>query len=190
MDPKAMIADRILKANRASYVLRQAISASGSNNIVDVKLATTLFDKMVSPILLYGCCVWGVENSTNLIYLKNISEGTNTRMIALNELSKCGKYIDIVSARRIGRCTETQPRDILVNLIDFEDKLFLLYLNKNKTLKDNLCNYDLKVDNLSYESVHTRYLKVVFGTSKFTSNMAVLGDTGRFPIPSRHYPYV
>jgi len=161
MDPKAMIADRMLKANRASYVLRQAISANGSNNIVDVKLATKLFDKMISPILLYGCCVWGVENSTNLIYLKNISEGNNTRMLALNELYKCGKHIEIVSARRVGRGTDTQPRDILVNLLDFEDKLFLLYLNKSTMLKDKICNYDLKIDNLAYESVHTKFLKVI-----------------------------
>ena len=52
-----MIDDRILKANRAIFLVRQALSA-GSN--VSIDLAESIFDKKVSPILLYGCPLWGV----------------------------------------------------------------------------------------------------------------------------------
>ncbi len=47
-----MIQDLINKANRAAFVLKKALSV-GQN--VSVKLAMTLFDKQISPILLYCC---------------------------------------------------------------------------------------------------------------------------------------
>jgi hypothetical protein len=182
LDAKAMINDRIAKANRAVYVLRQALSSSGSNNIIDIKLATSLFDKLVSPVLLYGCCVWGLSNPTNQVYLKNVNEGGNTRLTASKELSKCGKLIDIVSARRVGRINERQPRDILINIRNFDDKLYLLYSNTDSSIKKNLSNFDLKLDDQLYETVHTKFMKVILGASKYTSNTAVFGELGRFPI--------
>jgi len=182
MDSKVMIEDRIRKANRAAYVLRQGLSSSGDNNIIDVKIACNLFDKMVSPILLYGCCVWGVSNPTNFIYLTDVPEGGNTRTVALNLLSRSGKSIEIVSARRVGRVNGSQPRNILIDLRTFDDKLFILYSNKDKHLNSKLCNYDLILHRPAYEMVHTNFMKVVLGTSKYTSNMSVLGELGRFPV--------
>ena len=44
--------DRIEKAQKASFVIRQAISTSQN---VSVNLALSLFDKQIEPILLYGC---------------------------------------------------------------------------------------------------------------------------------------
>ncbi len=51
-----MVDDRILKANRAAFLVRQALSA-GSN--VSVSLPESIFDGKIAPILLYGCPLWG-----------------------------------------------------------------------------------------------------------------------------------
>ena len=58
----------------------------------------------------------------------------------------------------------------------------LLYNNKRISLKENIGNYDINWEDMSYEKVHTKFLKIVLGTSKYTSNIAVLSDLGRFPI--------
>ena len=58
MNMKYMIDGRMLKANRAAYLLRQAIS-TGSGNIINIKLAMNLFDKLILFVLVYGFCVWG-----------------------------------------------------------------------------------------------------------------------------------
>ena len=184
LDSKAMIEDRITKANRAAYVLRQGLSVAGTNNVIDIKLAMSLFDKLVAPILLYGCPIWAMANSTNLIYLQNIQEGENTRTLAISELSKCGKQIEINYARRVGRPSDNHNRDILIDLKHYDDKTLLLYSNTDMSLKQKLRKYDVSLhmyDSLC-EKVHTRFLKSVLSVSKFTSNMAVFGDLGRLPI--------
>ncbi len=66
MNHTIMMEDRILKANRAAYLLRQALSCNG--NMLNVKLAINLFDKIISPILLYGSYIWGMPKPTNLLY--------------------------------------------------------------------------------------------------------------------------
>ena len=72
--------DRIQKANRATYLLRQATSCNGY--IINIKLAIKLFDKIISPILLYGCCVWGIPKTTiNYVYVNGIAEGAITRSV-------------------------------------------------------------------------------------------------------------
>ncbi len=49
---KASIEDRCEKSRRAMYLIRKALATTGN---VSVKLALSLFDKVISPILLYGC---------------------------------------------------------------------------------------------------------------------------------------
>ena len=71
---KAMVDDRVLKANRASFWLKQDLSSQGN---IDVGLATYLFDKMISPILLYGCSFWGIPNKTKLFCVNNVQENVN-----------------------------------------------------------------------------------------------------------------
>jgi hypothetical protein len=38
----------------------------GRKHGLSVKIQLDLFDKMVKPILLYGCEVWGFSNNNNL----------------------------------------------------------------------------------------------------------------------------
>ena len=105
--------------------------------MIDVKLALSRFDKLVSPVL-YGCCVWGVSDPTNRIYLYNINKDGHPRNIVLTELSKCGNDIKIISARRVGRISEHKPRDILVDVGSYDQTLLLLYNNKDISLKENI----------------------------------------------------
>jgi hypothetical protein len=79
MSVDAMIEDKIKKVNRASYLLRQALSAKCN---VNVDLATSLYDKMILPVLLYGCCIWAIPKTTNLVYIENLPEDGNTRELA------------------------------------------------------------------------------------------------------------
>ena len=43
----------------------------------------------------------------------------------------------------------------------------------------------LNVDSLEMEKVHTRFIKMVLGVNNKTSNLAVYGETGRFPLVLR-----
>ena len=56
------IEDRVSKAERAICMLRQVLASDGN---VSIKLALSLFDKQISPILLYGCSIWGIQSCTN-----------------------------------------------------------------------------------------------------------------------------
>ena len=47
-----LIQGRVLQATRMANMILQAIK---TNKNVSVKLAISLFDKQISPILLYGC---------------------------------------------------------------------------------------------------------------------------------------
>ena len=50
------ISNRVNKANRAIYVLRQTLTSVGNANI---NPACSLFDKQIQPIIMYGCPIWG-----------------------------------------------------------------------------------------------------------------------------------
>ena len=49
------MADRVDKATKAMYAIRDAISHYKN---ISTSLANTLFDKQISPILLYGSVLW------------------------------------------------------------------------------------------------------------------------------------
>jgi hypothetical protein len=49
--------------------MQQALSTTGNN---DVKLALSLYDRQILPILTYGCVIWGVPNRTNHLYIEHI----------------------------------------------------------------------------------------------------------------------
>ena len=63
------ISDRVSKASRAIYVLKQAISTVGN---VNVKLALSIFDKQIQLIISYGCVNWALPSSSKYIYLDNV----------------------------------------------------------------------------------------------------------------------
>ena len=78
---RATIQDRMAKASRVSHMILQALR---TNRNVSAKLAMSLFDKQIIPILLYGSSVWSLPQTQNLCYLECQSENTNTRSIVNN----------------------------------------------------------------------------------------------------------
>ena len=55
-----LINDRVMKAKMVSNMVLQALS---TNKNVSVRLALSLFDKQITPILLYGCPIWSLPDS-------------------------------------------------------------------------------------------------------------------------------
>ena len=73
---KAKITDRHSKANKKANVILRAIN---TNNNVNVRLAKSLFDKQIVPILLCGSAIWSILKEHNLLYLEQIYQKTKTR---------------------------------------------------------------------------------------------------------------
>ena len=71
--------DRIDKASRMADMVLRAIRTTGN---VSVKLTLNIFDKQISPVVLYGSAIWVTPKSFNLLYLDNQDEGENARTIA------------------------------------------------------------------------------------------------------------
>ena len=95
-----MIEDRVTKANRAIFLVRQALTV-GSN--VSVSLAESIFDKKITPILLYGCPMWGVPQIKNILKLQ-VEElpSEDKKSFIVNAFSCIGCHIskeDIASIR-------------------------------------------------------------------------------------------
>ena len=93
-----LINDHVMKAKRVSNMVLQAL---GTNRNVSVRLALSLFDKQITPILLYGCPIWSLPDSQNLIYLIYQPEGDNTKDIVSKAIfEKLGKRVSFVYARQ------------------------------------------------------------------------------------------
>ena len=61
------IQDRMSKTNRAIHMIKQVLGYSSN---VSVKLAISLFDKLISPILLYGSSIWSIPDCNRHIHIK------------------------------------------------------------------------------------------------------------------------
>ncbi len=88
--------DRCEKSNRAVWLIRKAISVTSN---INVKLALTLFDKMIAPIVLYGCDIWGAQEINKCIYVSKIKESDNCRNVVKNILGE----IAFSSCKRVGK---------------------------------------------------------------------------------------
>ena len=145
---KATITDRHSKASKMANVILRAIN---TNNNINVRLAMSLFDKQIVPILLYGSAIWSIPKEHNLLYLEQIPENENTRKIVSETLEKiCGKSIDLRYARRVGKRDPNTPRRILINVKHISDKMELLR---------NSCKYRCVVSNFGNENVFNSELE-------------------------------
>ena len=93
------VEDRILKANRAIYMVKQALSTDAN---INCSLTMNIFQKQILPILTYGCAIWGLPKENNYIYLTGLKECTEYKDIIY-------KYIDkknILFCKRVGKITQ------------------------------------------------------------------------------------
>lgn len=179
-----MINDRIVKAKRAMFMLKKALNTSTN---VSVKLATSLFDKSISPILLYGCSIWGMPENRNIISMKfDKIPMTNVKSFVcekLNSISCNFEYDDIIISR-INRETET------INIKLFEPVLMYHILDcyiKNKNSVNFCIEHCIKDKKSNIEKIHANFCKFALGVSKYTSTTLSLGELGRFPIEIKMY---
>ena len=82
------------------------IQARRTNKTVSTKLALTLFDNQILPILLYGSPTWSLPTSHNFICLSDQSENGDTRGIALRSL--LDRDVPFTFARRVGKTVHGQ----------------------------------------------------------------------------------
>ena len=57
---KNMIHDRVEKAKKAIFAVTRALKTTQN---VSARLAISIFDKQIQPILTYGCQLWGIPNA-------------------------------------------------------------------------------------------------------------------------------
>ena len=80
---QSIIKDRIAKATKVGHMVLQALS---TNKNISTKLSMNIFDKQISPILMYGCAIWGTSKTHNLVYLEKYVKSGITRNIVASTL--------------------------------------------------------------------------------------------------------
>ena len=110
------INDRTTKTNRAIHMLRQIL---GYTNNAAIKLALSLFDKQMQPILIYGCSIWSMSDHNRHIMIHLDRTETKVKQqvnnICDDRLQRHIK-IDEIRAYRV---------------LNIEDKIDLLYKSSN-----------------------------------------------------------
>lgn len=175
MNFKHTISDRLAKALKMANMVQRALHTSHNTS---AKLSLSLFDKQISPILLYGSAIWGVPDNHNFLYLNDQPEGGNTRRIVENALrTTCGFDVPIRNTRRVGKRTNGTCRRILIQLQNVQDKE-IIFRNANSFSFSMFCNNSLT----QVDKFQSDFCKRSLNISKYASNLAVLGELGRFPL--------
>ena len=173
-----MVEDRITKANRALFMIKQAMGDS-LNTSLDLSL--TIFDKKIEPILLYGCPIWGVPQCNNYLRLHSASIPVKVKEHAKQILSiYSDKDINILWCK-----ADRVNNSILVKLESIDDKIRILE-NRNKSIgpclfEDHTC----QTQTLNYEKVQTNFCKSLLHVPRSKSNHLVLSELGRFPLKNK-----
>lgn len=171
---KYMIEDRMEKAKRMLYPIKQLVLAG---NNINLPVALSVFDKQVAPVLLYGTPVWTLPENNKFLYVNGVPEtNENTKSLVEGFIENVvGKRMIIKSAKRIGKAQTNEPRKILAEMSDVKDRDVLLY-NQNTTM---FTKYERKEKN-KIESVANNLYKFLLGQSKFASTTACMGELGRY----------
>ena len=139
--------------------------------------------KQIYPILSYGCSIWSLPDTHNLIYLDAQNENQNARNIVSNILfNLLRRNVPIKYARRIGRKKHGHNRSILIRLSSYDDVMEIMRASQGSCY----CFRKFQEKNPSdLEKVHTNYMKRSLNINKHASNLCVYGELDRFPITHR-----
>ncbi len=173
-----MVQDRINKTNRAAFVLHKALSV-GQN--VSVQLAMTLFEKQLSPILLYGCSLWGIPDRMNYLKIKSdiLMDVDNIRKAVINLFHSSG--VNFVNDNLLLIRRNRAKNEICIKVTDIACKREIL--SKLHAVPVSLLIEDFyPKSTVGFEKPHTNFAKFALGVSKYESNTLVLGELGKFPI--------
>jgi potassium voltage-gated channel Eag-related subfamily H protein 8 len=174
------IKGRILKASRAASMCRQAQFTTGN---VDVRLALSIFEKQILPILSYGCPIWGMPNFTNTIYLDELPDNVQATAHA-RELVRnvCQSNVKIDLARKVKAPMDTNGQSVLMKFQNYLDKE--CFIHDCGEYRDNIVSRDAdwECDKIEYQKVHNSFCKFVLNVSKYASTEACRGELGQYPI--------
>ncbi len=171
-----MIQDRIDKANRAIFMIRRAIS---SVHNVSIDLAMSMFDKRISPVLLFGCPIWGVP--THKFSIKLCIGGIPDKDVKIWLLEVLNSFSDGVLASDIKSYRVYRSKSEV--FIDFNSIGIKSRIISGFSIKPTTCNLiNLQQNNPEYEKVHSIVCKFALGISKYSSTTLAFGELGRFPI--------
>ena len=185
---KSVISDRVAKARKVGNMILHAIR---TNKNISVSLAMSLFEKQVSPVLLYGCPIWSTPHHGRLMYIENQPEVGNTRSI-MNDISLklLGRKVSFEYAKRVGKkpsnSSQNTNRKILVKLEKYSDKLALLSKDQADFKLSNFetpCLSDL-------DKLHLSFCKKSLNMSKYASNTGVLFELGALPVEHKAFSLV
>ncbi len=174
------VADRIDKATKAMYSVRNVISHYEN---ISTALANSLFDKQISPILLYGSALWILPevNRYAKIVISNVMDWF------------AYKQVDKLFHEVMGRKIPFEKTYIPINreekllYIKFEhwkDKEELIRVTKDTpNIGLEVFDHNVPMHNFdNIDKVQGKFLKFSLGVSKFASTSAVLRELGQFPI--------
>ena len=88
--------------------------------------------------------------------------------------STSNRIIDFEILRR-----HNSRKVMFIKFLSITDKYWVMNCMKGRP---EILNIESMDDKNSYETVHSSFCKFVLGLSKFSSNVAVLGELGRFPL--------
>ena len=78
LNVKFMMSGRINQASKMADMVLRAIRTSEN---VSVILSLNIFNKQISPVVLYGCAIWATPKYHDILYLYKQDEGVNARSI-------------------------------------------------------------------------------------------------------------
>ncbi len=171
-----MIQDRIDKANRAIFMIRRAIS---SVHNVSIDLALSMFDKRISPVLLFGCPIWGVP--THRFGVKLCIEGIPDKDVKTWLLGVLHIFSDSISATDIKSYRVYRNKnEVFIDFSSIEIKSRVISGFSVKPTTFDIVN--VQQNSPEYEKVHSNFCKFALGISKYASTTLSFGELGRFPI--------
>ena len=111
-------------------MLKQALCTRKN---VNVKLATSIFDKQILPIISYGCSAWALPQTTNYMYLDNVP---NTVSMSDVKTALSSQNVKVNMCKRIGKTTR-ECRPIFLHLGSIDDKIKLLGIKNLSVIHQN-----------------------------------------------------
>ena len=168
---KFIMSDRIAKAKKVAGMV---LCALRTNKNISTKLALGIYDKQIAPVLMYGCSIWSLPQTGNLIYLENQPENVKVRK-QVDDIFReiMGKTIPIEYTKRVGKTQADGSRRILIKLQSFDDKLTIL------ASKNHDYNFSTYVDITSdSEKEYLNFCKSALNISKYASNSATCFELG------------
>ncbi len=167
---------RIAKATRAIFMLKRALS---TNHNVFTGLALTLFDKMISPVLLFGCPLWSLPQINTVIKVQTSDIPLqNVKGWVISNLKELYPALNENSVKSIR--TYRSKNEIAIEMENPMIKNCVLEQLAKRPLTFNIIA--CQDNEYLFEGVQSQFCKYVLGVSKYASTTLSLGELGRYPI--------